>query len=95
MTRTIELSNKEENMMTREERLAREVLDPVERFYNRRTHDAKHPRHLLRGAVPTAVSVLALLSVVRGLRSRRRGLLPLAVAYLGHRKHSSRRKKRH
>ena len=54
------------------------------------------PRHSLhlRGVVRTAVSVLALLSVVRGLRSRRRGLLPLAVAYLGRRKHGS-RKKRH
>ena len=81
--------------MSREERLAREVLELVERFHDRRSDQARRrrARHMLRGVVPDAVKVLALLSIARGLGSRRRRLLPFALAYVDHRRRGSRRRK--
>jgi hypothetical protein len=78
--------------MTREEQLAREVVDLVERFHGRRSHEAGHRRgrHMMRSAVPAVVNAVALMSVLRGRRSRRRALLPLALAFAGHRKRKRR-----
>lgn len=80
--------------MTREERLARDVVDLVDRFRDRGRPDRGRGRagHVLRATVPVAVNGLVLLSAARGLPSRRRRLLPLAVAYLEHRARGSRRR---
>lgn len=44
-----------------------------------------------RGVVTTALNAVVLLSILRGLRSRRRGLLPLAAAYVAQRMRRRRR----
>jgi hypothetical protein len=80
--------------MSREERLARDVVDLVDRFRDRGTPDRGHGRagDLLRAAVPVAVNGLVLLSAARGLRSRRRRLMPLALVYLERRARRSRKR---
>jgi hypothetical protein len=84
--------NQEEDVMTREEQLARDMLDLVERFHGRRSHENKHrrARHMMRSAVPAAVNAIVLLSALRSRRSRRRALLPLAAAYVTRRRRKRR-----
>jgi hypothetical protein len=83
-------------MRTKKELLAHEVIELVDRFHGRRSHDAgrRRMRRVLRHAAPATIQAVALLSTLRGLRSRRRGLLPVAAAYLAQRKHRARRRKR-
>jgi hypothetical protein len=74
--------------MTKEEKFALEVLALAERFLAKRPHEARHAatRQVLRSAISAAVNAAVLFSLVRGMRSKRRGFLPLAVAAVAHRK---------
>jgi hypothetical protein len=64
------VKNKHEK--SREEQLATEVLELVERFHAPSSHRHDEPRRTMRLAVPAAFEALALLTLAQQLRARRR-----------------------